>query len=578
MNVLGYRPSTPQPRYSGRRWLVLAVMGLGVMTLLGRALYLQLHEREFLLGQGDARHQRIMPIPAHRGMIVDRNGEPLAISTPVDSIWANPRETLAAQEHLPALAALLGVDADDLAQQLIDRASREFVYIKRRVDPGIAERAMALNIPGLNLQREYRRYFPMGEVASQLLGFTNVDDAGQEGLELAFDEWLSGTPGAKRVIKDRLGRIVEDLERISAASPGKDLRLSLDRRIQYLAYRELKAAVMRHHARSGSAVVLDPRTGELLAMVNQPSFNPNSRENLSGEATRNRAVTDVLEPGSAVKPFVVAAAIESGRYSPRTMIKTSPGWYMVRGHTIQDEHDYGLLNLAGVIRKSSNVGATKIALALAPGKLWESYRRVGFGTVTESGFPGEAAGALSSYQGWGDFERATLAFGYGLATTPLQLARAYAAIAADGVLPAISYVATGQAQVQDRVMSVATARRLRWMLEGVVSAGGTAPMASVEGYRIAGKTGTVHKATAGGYAEDRYVSIFAGMAPASHPALVTVVVIDEPGDGSYFGGQVAAPVFSRIMAGALRLLDVRPDDLPRLQADTPEPRVVPNGA
>jgi len=579
VSPLGYRPSAQTPGYNGRRRLVLAVMGLGVVLLLGRALYLQLQEREFLLGEGDARHLRVMPIPAHRGMIVDRNGEPLAISTPVDSIWAVPRETLAAPEQLPKLAAMLGIDAGNLVRQLAARATREFVYIERRVDPDVAARAMALNIPGINLQREYRRYYPMGEVASQLLGFTDIDDAGQEGLELAFDDWLSAEAGAKRVIKDRLGRIVEDLERISAASPGKDLRLSLDRRIQYLAYRELKAAVTQHHARSGSAVVLDPRTGEVLAMVNQPSFNPNNRENLNTEATRNRVVTDVLEPGSTIKPFVIAAAIQSGRYAPDTLIDTSPGWYMVRGHTIQDEHDYGPLNLAGVIRKSSNVGATKIALAMTPARLWDSYRRAGFGALTESGFPGEAAGALSSYKGWGDVERATLAFGYGVATTPLQIARAYAAIAADGLMPSISYTATDQAAVRARVMSTSTARRLRGMLEGVVSVGGTAPMASVEGYRVAGKTGTVHKSAAGGYAQNRYVSIFVGMAPASEPALVSVVVIDEPGDGTYFGGQVAAPVFSRIMAGALRLLDVRPDNLPHLQAHTPPaPRVAPNDA
>jgi len=579
VSPLGYRPSAQTPGYNGRRRLVLAVMGLGVVLLLGRALYLQLQEREFLLGEGDARHLRVMPIPAHRGMIVDRNGEPLAISTPVDSIWAVPRETLAAPEQLPKLAAMLGIDAGNLVRQLAASATREFVYIERRVDPDVAARAMALNIPGINLQREYRRYYPMGEVASQLLGFTDIDDAGQEGLELAFDDWLSAEAGAKRVIKDRLGRIVEDLERISAASPGKDLRLSLDRRIQYLAYRELKAAVTQHHARSGSAVVLDPRTGEVLAMVNQPSFNPNNRENLNTEATRNRVVTDVLEPGSTIKPFVIAAAIQSGRYAPDTLIDTSPGWYMVRGHTIQDEHDYGPLNLAGVIRKSSNVGATKIALAMTPARLWDSYRRAGFGALTESGFPGEAAGALSSYKGWGDVERATLAFGYGVATTPLQIARAYAAIAADGLMPSISYTATDQAAVRARVMSTSTARRLRGMLEGVVSVGGTAPMASVEGYRVAGKTGTVHKSAAGGYAQNRYVSIFVGMAPASEPALVSVVVIDEPGDGTYFGGQVAAPVFSRIMAGALRLLDVRPDNLPHLQAHTPPaPRVAPNDA
>jgi cell division protein FtsI (penicillin-binding protein 3) len=577
--MTNYRARVPAPEYAARRWLVLAVMGLGVLILLGRGLYLQLHEREFLLGEGDARHQRVMSIPAHRGMILDRNGEPLAISTPVDSIWANPQETLPARDRLPQLAVLLGMDQDELLHLLTERADREFVYLQRRADPTIAEQAMALNIPGINLQREYRRYYPMGEVTSHVLGFTNVDDAGQEGLELAYDEWLSGTPGAKRVIKDRLGRIVEDLELIRAARPGKDLRLSIDRRIQYLAYRELKAAVHHHRARSGSVVILDPASGEVVAMVNQPAFNPNNRESLKSELTRNRAAIDVLEPGSTVKPFVVAAAMETGSHGLHAAIPTSPGWYMVSGHTIQDEHDYGTLDLAGVIRKSSNVGAVKIAQALPPGALWQSYGRVGFGAATGSGFPGEALGYLSSFQGWGEVETATLAFGYGLAATPLQLARAYAIIAADGVRRTISYVPVEQAAESVRVMSADSARRLRAMLEGVVSVGGTAPMAGVEGYRVAGKTGTVHKSTAGGYADDRYISVFAGMAPASDPALVAVVVIDEPRNGAHFGGMVAAPVFSRIMDGALRLLDVRPDHLPQLQANTPNlQQVTPDGA
>jgi cell division protein FtsI (penicillin-binding protein 3) len=549
-------------------------MTLGVMTLLGRGLYLQLHEREFLLGEGDARHQRVMPIPAHRGMITDRNGEPLAISTPMDSIWANPRETLSARGQLSAVARLLDLNPESLLTELADRAEREFVYLKRRVDPDVAEQVLALNVPGINIQREYRRYYPMAEVTSHVLGFTDIDDRGQEGLELAYDHWLSGMPGAKKVIKDRLGRIVEDLELIRPASAGKNLRLSLDRRIQYLAYRELKAAVTKHRARSGSVVVLDPYTGEVLAMVNQPAFNPNNRLTLTVDWTRNRAATDVLEPGSTVKPFVVAAAMESGLFEPETVIQTSPGWYMVRGHTIQDEHDYGRLDLGGVIRKSSNVGATKIALALTPGALWESYRRAGFSESTGSGFPGEALGALSSYQGWGEFERAALAFGYGLAATPLQLARAYAAIAAEGLRPDVSYTIVEQAE-RARVMSEDAALQLRHMLEGVVSVAGTAPMAGVEGYRIAGKTGTVHKSTPGGYAKDRYISIFAGLAPVSQPALVAVVVIDEPANGAYFGGLVAAPVFSRIMDGALRLLNVRPDNLPQLHAGNEAPGATP---
>jgi cell division protein FtsI (penicillin-binding protein 3) len=561
---MNYLPPSRTPEYRARRRFVLAVMAVGALTLVWRALDLQLHEREFLRGEGDARQLRVMTIPAHRGMITDRNGEPLAISTPVDSVWANPREILPARDRLPELASRLDLSAQALLNQLTERADREFVYLKRHVDPVEAERVMALNVPGINLQREYRRYYPMGEVTSHLLGFTNIDDAGQEGLELAYDDWLSGTAGAKWVVKDRLGRIVEDIERITPAAAGQELRLSLDRRIQYIAYRELKAAVTRHKARSGSAVVLDPHSGEVLAMVNQPAFNPNNRLSFDGECARNRAAIDVLEPGSAIKPFVVAAALDSARYGPDAVIDTSPGWYVVGGHTIQDEHDYGVLNLAGVIRKSSNVGAAKIALKLPPATLWRNYQQVGFGALTGSSFPGETQGVLTDYHGWGEVERATLAFGYGIAASALQLARAYAVIAADGVRSSLSYAMVNRPLERTRVMSTATARALRFMLEDVVSEGGTAPMADVRGYRIAGKTGTVHKTTASGYAQDRYISLFAGMAPASHPALVTVVVIDEP-HGDYFGGKVAAPVFSRIMDGALRLLNVRPDDLPRAQ-------------
>jgi cell division protein FtsI (penicillin-binding protein 3) len=565
------------PRYAefpGRRRLVLWTLFVALGALLTRAVYLQYYERAFLRDEGVARHQRVIQIPAHRGMIVDRNGEPLAISTPVDSVWANPREAMLARDALGEVAGLLQIQGDELYRKLAERVSREFVYLKRHVTPEVAKRVMVLKAPGINLQREYRRYYPMGEVVAQVTGFTNIDDRGQEGLELAFEDWLSGESGAKRVIKDRLGRVVEDVERLRAPRPGKVLRLSLDRRIQYLAYRELKAAVHRHGARSGSIVVLDPRRGEVLAMVNQPSFNPNNRAGLRPGRTRNRAVTDVFEPGSTIKPFTVAAALKSGRVTPQTLIPTSPGWYMVRGHTIQDLHDYGTLSVAKVISKSSNVGASKIALGMPAEALWEVFARVGFGEPTGSGFPGESAGVVTDFTRWRKVERATLAFGYGLSVTPLQLARAYAVLANDGLAPTVSFVVSDPPQTPRRVLPARVVRQVREMMQAVVSEQGTAPAAAVVGYRVAGKTGTVHKSTSGGYAQHRYVSVFAGMAPATHPELVVVVMINEPTRGGHYGGVVAAPVFSRVMSGALRLLDIPPDalpgDVPTLQVHSQE--------
>ena len=548
-----------------RRGLVLFALLSGMISLAGRAVFLQHYEAEFLRDEGDARHLRVLNVSAHRGMITDRNGEPLAISTPVDSVWANPPQTMQAPGKLLELAKLLDLSKDELLQRLANRSSKAFVYLKRHVNPDIATRVMALDVPGINLQREYRRYYPMGEVTAHVLGFTNIDDQGQEGLELSFQDWLDGEPGAKWVIKDRLGRVVEDVARLKASRPGKDLQLSLDKRIQYLAYRELKAAVRKHKARSGSVVVVDAHRGEVLAMVNQPSFNPNHRRNLRGQLTRNRAVTDVFEPGSTVKPFTIAAALEAGRFKPKSVIDTSPGWYMVRGHTIQDQHDYGAITLGKVISKSSNVGASKIALSIPAKYLWETFHDMGFGAITDSGFPGESAGLLSDFARWRKIERATLSFGYGLSTTALQLAQAYTVLATDGLRPSISFLLADKLTQTQRVLSPRTGHQLRKMLEGVVSAEGTALSARVDGYRVAGKTGTVHKSTPGGYAKDRYISVFAGMAPASTPRLVIVVVINEPSNGEYYGGVVAAPVFSNVMSGALRLLNISPDDLPDLQ-------------
>jgi cell division protein FtsI (penicillin-binding protein 3) len=551
--------------YRGRRAFIFLCMGLAAVTLVWRAVCLQVLDKEFLLSQGEARHLRVVTLPAHRGIIQDRNGEPLAVSTQVESVWVNPQELGGEQQRIPELAALLELDAGKVKRMLASRADREFVYLQRHVDPALAEQVAALKLPGVYLQREYRRYYPAGEVAAQIVGFTNIDDLGQEGLELAYEDWLVGEPGAKRVIKDGRHHIIEDVESISRPRPGKDLTLSIDRRIQYLAYRELKSVMQEHNARAASAVVLDVKTGEVLAMVNQPSFNPNNRQQLRSGDMRNRAVTDVFEPGSTMKPFIAAAALQGGRFRPETPISTSPGWFRVGVNTVRDVHDYGQLDVAGVIRKSSNVGISKIALSLPAEDIWTLLKDIGFGAQTYSGFPGEATGLLSYHGGWNEIETATLAYGYGVSVTALQLAQAYAVLATDGIKRSVTFLRDGDVSEERRVMSATIARQVRAMLEEAAGPEGTAPQAAVAGYRVAGKTGTVKKAAPGGYSSNKYVAAFAGMAPASDPRLVMVVMVDEPRNGKYYGGQIAAPVFSKVMSGALRLMAVPPDNLPLLQ-------------
>lgn len=545
--------------YPVRRALVSCAVAAATAGLLWRAVDLQLTHQAFLQNQGAARYLRVVDIPAHRGNILDRHGAPLAISTPVQSVWVNPAQLARERDRWPALAQLLGLEVEELHRRVAERSEREFVYLKRHVDPMLAARVTRLGLDGVHLQREYRRYYPTGEVAAHVTGFTNVDDVGQEGLELAFEDWLRGVDGSKRVLRDRLGRTVEDVERIRPARPGRDLVLSVDRRLQYLAYRALKSAVQRHQARSGSAVVLDVRTGEVLAMANQPSYNPNNRAERVGWRYRNRSVTDVFEPGSAIKPFTIASALETGRYTPDTSVDTHPGLLKVGQHTVRDLRDYGVIDVATVIQKSSNVGASKIALAIAPKALWQTLTRVGFGQATGSGFPGESAGILTHFADWSDIHRATLSFGYGLSVTPLQLAHAYAAVANRGVRPALTFQRVDAPRDEHRVFSERVALAVRTMMEGVVSATGTGRRAAIPGYRVAGKTGTARKSEDGRYAEDRYVAVFAGMAPASAPRLVAVVVVNEPRNGDYYGGVVAAPVFAEIMQGALRLLGVPPD-------------------
>jgi cell division protein FtsI (penicillin-binding protein 3) len=556
------RRAQQQPTFPGRRRFVLGVMGLMSVALVAKAVDLQVLRRDFLQGQGEARQQRVRSVPAHRGRLLDRRGEPLAVSTPVDSVWADPAVLVEASEHWTKLAQALDMRVSDIEARLDDAAGKQFVYLRRHMIPEDAETVKALGVPGVNLQREYRRYYPTAEVSAHVLGFTDIDDQGQEGLELAYDAWMAGEPGLRRVLQDRLGRVIGDVENVREARPGRDLVLSLDRRIQYLAYRELKAAVAANQAKSGSVVVLDARTGEVLAMANQPAYNPNNRSERSGSRSRNRAVTDQIEPGSTMKPLTLAAALETGRFDPARPIDTTPGWYRVHRHTIRDHRNYGPLDFTGIIQKSSNIGATKVAQAMAPEELWQLYDKVGFGRSSGSGFPGEANGVLPHASSWGPVEQATLSFGYGLSVTPLQLARAYAAIANDGMMPEISFLKRFEPQHGQRVMQARNARSILQMMESVTAPGGTAVHARIAGYRVAGKTGTSHKSQAGGYAEDRYLSVFAGMAPASAPELVCVVIIDEPSAGEYFGGAVAAPVFSGVLGGALRLRGSLPDDLP----------------
>lgn len=560
----------PAPRsFRWRSRVLLTLLALAGAALLWRAVDLQLVDHGFLARQGDARFSRVLQIAAHRGTITDRYGEPLAVSTPVDSIWVNPGELALAEEQIPRLARALGLDREELARRVTSNLDREFLYLARGRQPAEAAEIKALGIPGVYTSREYRRYYPAGEVTGHLLGFTNVDDAGQEGLELAFEHWLAGEAGAKRVIQDRYGRIVADVESIRPARPGRDLVLSIDLRIQYLAYRELKAAVRDQRARAGSIVVLDVTTGEVLAMVNQPAFNPNDREQIQAADYRNRAATDIFEPGSSIKPFWVAAALAAGRYDSRSVIDTSPGFFKVGVKIFEDEHNFGAIDIATVLAKSSNVGMAHIALALAPQQAWTTLTRLGFGEVTSSGYPGESAGLLPAYPQWRPIGIVTMSHGYGLSVTPLQLAHAYATIGALGVVRPVSFLAADGEVAGTRALEEPACHELLRMLESVVAAEGTGRLAAIPGYRVSGKTGTAWKATAGGYSTDRYMAVFGGVAPATAPRLAAVVVIDEPSAGQHMGGQVSAPVFSRVVGGALRLLAVAPDAPVRAPEELP---------
>jgi len=542
----------------GRARLVLAAMIGAFALVLARAAWLQGVKTEFLQEKGEARYARVIEVPATRGRIADRHGEALAISTPVRSVWAIPGAGPVDPSQMKQLSTLLGLDPAEIGRRVGD-TSRDFVYLKRQVAPEVAERVAALGVPGLHQHREYRRYYPGGEVMAHVVGFTSLEDAGQEGVELAFQKSLSGRPGSRRVIRDRLGRIVEDLESIREAQDGAHLTLALDSKIQSLAFGALRHAVDAHRAKAGGIVVLDARTGEVLALANLPSYNPNNRAKLTGAQLRNRAITDTFEPGSTLKPFTVALAMELGRVTPATAVPTAPGKLTIANYTIHDAHPAGTLSVAQVIQKSSNVGVAKIALGLPKDEMWAFYRRLGFGAQPALGFPGEAAGRLRDAKTWRPIEQATMAYGHGISVSLVQLARAYSIFARDGDLVPLSLTRQDADAESARVIAPATARAVRAMLEMAVQPGGTAPRARTMGYRVAGKTGTAHKQENGAYAPNKYISSFVGFAPVSAPRLVIAVMLDEPSAGQYYGGAVAAPVFSQVMQGALRLLAVPPD-------------------
>ncbi|GAB3508790.1 penicillin-binding protein 2 [Pseudoxanthomonas daejeonensis] len=561
MNASPVRPNRNRSAFNlrGRMLLVGVALGVCSFALVGRAAYVQLVNADFYQRQGEARFVREIPIPTSRGMVTDRNGEPVAVSTPVESVWGNPQELMRHPERLPELARALGVPADELTSRLSQRADKEFVYLKRRINPDQAKAILALNVPGVSSQREFRRFYPQGEAMAHVLGFTNIDDRGQEGLELAFDEWLRGKPGSKRVIRDRHGRIVENIDLVRAAEPGKDLTLSIDRRIQFLAYRELRNALVAHKASSGSVVVLDVATGEVLAMVNLPSYNPNAVTGGGQDTHRNRAVTDLVEPGSTMKPITAAAALNAGKITAANRYDTNPGYMALGKYTIRDHHNYGVLDVTGIITKSSNLGAVKLAEPLPNQYFYEFIKGFGYGSAPHSGFPGEAIGSLREPARWDGLTKSTMAYGYGLSATPLQIAQAYAAMGNHGRLITPTFV-KGQINESRQAVRPEVADQVLKMMQTVTEPGGTATQAAILGYHVAGKTGTARQASGGGYAR-RYTTTFAGLVPSTNPRFATVVVINDPQAGSYFAGLVSAPVFRSVMEDSLRLMDVPPDDI-----------------
>ncbi|WP_178090675.1 penicillin-binding protein 2 [Pseudomonas sp. SJZ079] len=553
--------------YPWRFRLVLLLLALMVGAIAWRIVDLQVVDRDFLQAHGDARSVRHIPIPAHRGLITDRNGEPLAVSTPVTTLWANGKELYKAREQLGALAKALGQDAKVLAARLEQNREREFMYLVRGLTPERGQQVLDLKVPGVYAIEEFRRFYPAGEVAAHVIGFTDIDDRGREGMELAFDEWLAGVPGKRQVLKDRRGSLIKDVQVAQNAKPGKALALSVDLRLQYLAHRELRNALIEFGAKAGSLVMLDVKSGEVLAMVNQPTYNPNNRRNLQPAAMRNRALIDVFEPGSTMKPFSMSAALQSGRWKPSDTVDVYPGSLRIGRYTIRDvSRANGPLDLTGILIKSSNVGMSKIAFDIGGEAIYTVMQQVGLGQDTGLGFPGERVGNLPNHRNWHQAETATLSYGYGLSVTAVQLAHAYAVLANSGRMVPLSLTRVDRLDDGVQVIPEDVAKTLQGMLQQVIEAPGGVFRAQVPGYHVAGKSGTARKVSVGskGYRENAYRSLFAGFAPAANPRIAIAVVIDEPSKSGYYGGLVSAPVFGKVMAGALRLMNIAPDNLPPL--------------
>ena len=541
-----------------RSKFIVAAIALAFAGLASRAAYVQVFGNDFFQRQGEVRFARTLELPASRGRILDRNGLILASSVPAPSIWAIPEDVDATPTQLAALAALLEMPLAELNKKLANE-DKSFVWIKRQVDDPVAQKITALGIKGLYQRKEYKRQYPEGETAAHVVGFTNVEDRGQEGIELNFNKELSGRVGSRRVIKDRLGRVVEDVREQVPPQDGKDIQLSVDSKVQFVAYQKLRDAVMRHKAKAGSVVVLDTVTGEVLALANYPSYEPNKRQNLTGEQLRNRALTDTFEPGSTMKPITVAIALEAGRITPRTVIETAPGRFNIGGFTISDTHNYGALTVEGVIQKSSNVGALKIAQKMKPHEMWDAYTALGYGQKPLIQFPGAVTGRLRPWKTWRPVEQATMSYGYGLSASLFQMAHSYTSFAHDGQIIPVTMLKSSEPAVGVKVFSADNARAVRRMLQMAAAPGGTAPLAQTVGYSVGGKSGTAHKQIGKGYASNKYRAWFTGMAPIESPRIIVAVMIDEPTDGKYFGGLAAAPVFSEVVQQTLRMMGVQPD-------------------
>ena len=541
-----------------RSKLIVAAIALGFFGLAGRAAWVQVFSNDFFQRQGEVRFARTLELPANRGRILDRNGLLLASSVPAPSIWAIPEDVERSGDRLPRLAKLLEMTTAELEKKLEDE-DKTFVWLKRQVDENVAREIAALGLKGIHQRMEYRRQYPEGEAAAHVIGFTNVEDKGQEGMELAFDKELAGRAGSRRVLKDRLGRVVEDVGELSPPVDGRDLQLSVDSKVQFFAYQKLRDAVLANKAKAGSVVVLDAITGEVLALANYPSYAPGKRQNLTGEQLRNRALTDVFEPGSTMKPFTIAQALESGRVTPLSPIQTAPGFVVIGGARISDSHPHGVLTVQQVLQKSSNIGTLKLAMQMQPREMWELFSDVGFGQKPQISFPGAVSGRLRPYKTWRPVEQATMSYGYGLSASLFQMARSYTVFASDGQLIPATLLKTGDSAAGTRVFSAKTAADVRHMLQMAAGPGGTAPKAQTVGYSVGGKSGTAHKQIGKSYASNKYRSWFVGLAPIEKPRIIVAVMLDEPSAGKYFGGEVAAPVFSATVQQTLRLMGVQPD-------------------